>query len=249
VLNNALPQHVGIIMDGNGRWAERQGKPRVWGHKKGVDAVRRAVSLCRKLGIPSLTLFAFSSENWRRPEDEVSSLMELFLFVLQKEVKALHKNQVRLNIIGDLSKFSDKLQQNIAKAQELTQANTGLTLNVAANYGGRWDIINASQQLAKQVAAGTLAPEAITEELFAQQIQMHDQPELDLLIRTGGDIRISNFLLWQAAYAELCFIETLWPDFDDQVFADAIASFVSRERRFGCTGAQIRELAAGTEQG
>jgi undecaprenyl diphosphate synthase len=154
-----------------------------------------------------------------------------------------------LNIIGDLSKFSDKLQQNIAKAQELTQANTGLTLNVAANYGGRWDIINASQQLAKQVAAGTLAPEAITEELFAQQIQMHDQPELDLLIRTGGDIRISNFLLWQAAYAELCFIETLWPDFDDQVFADAIASFVSRERRFGCTGAQIRELAAGTEQG
>ena len=249
VLYNALPQHVGIIMDGNGRWAERQGKPRVWGHKKGVDAVRRAVSLCRKLGIPSLTLFAFSSENWRRPEDEVSSLMELFLFVLQKEVKALHKNQVRLNIIGDLSKFSDKLQQNIAKAQELTQANTGLTLNVAANYGGRWDIINASQQLAKQVAAGTLAPEAITEELFAQQIQMHDQPELDLLIRTGGDIRISNFLLWQAAYAELCFIETLWPDFDDQVFADAIASFVSRERRFGCTGAQIRELAAGTEQG
>ena len=149
VLNNALPQHVGIIMDGNGRWAERQGKPRVWGHKKGVDAVRRAVSLCRKLGIPSLTLFAFSSENWRRPEDEVSSLMELFLFVLQKEVKALHKNQVRLNIIGDLSKFSDKLQQNIAKAQELTSGNTGLTLNVAANYGGRWDIINASQQMAK----------------------------------------------------------------------------------------------------
>jgi undecaprenyl diphosphate synthase len=249
VLNNALPQHVGIIMDGNGRWAERQGKPRVWGHKKGVDAVRRAVSLCRKLGIPSLTLFAFSSENWRRPEDEVSSLMELFLFVLQKEVKALHKNQVRLNIIGDLSKFSAKLQQNIAKAQELTSANTGLTLNVAANYGGRWDIINASQQLAAQVAAGTLAPEAITEELFAKHIQMHEQPELDLLIRTGGDIRISNFLLWQAAYAELCFIETLWPDFDDQVFADAIASFVSRERRFGCTGTQIRELAAGTVQG
>lgn len=247
--NNALPQHVGIIMDGNGRWAERQGRPRVWGHKKGVDAVRRAVSLCRKLGIPSLTLFAFSSENWRRPEDEVSSLMQLFLFVLEKEVKALHKNQVRLKIIGDLSRFSDKLQKNIRQAEALTADNTGLTLNVAANYGGRWDITNAAQQLATAVAAGTLAPADITEQLLAQHIQMHEQPELDLLIRTGGDIRISNFLLWQAAYAELCFLDTLWPDFDDQVFADAIASFVSRERRFGCTGAQIRQLAAGSTEG
>jgi undecaprenyl diphosphate synthase len=247
--DNALPQHVGIIMDGNGRWAERQGRPRVWGHKKGVDAVRRAVSLCRKLGIPSLTLFAFSSENWRRPEDEVSSLMQLFLFVLEKEVKALHKNQVRLKIIGDLSRFSDKLQKNIRQAEALTADNTGLTLNVAANYGGRWDITNAAQQLATAVAAGTLAPADITEQLLAQHIQMHEQPELDLLIRTGGDIRISNFLLWQAAYAELCFLDTLWPDFDDQVFADAIASFVSRERRFGCTGAQIRQLAAGSTEG
>jgi len=246
---NALPQHVGIIMDGNGRWAERQGRPRVWGHKKGVDSVRRAVSLCRKLGIPSLTLFAFSSENWRRPEDEVSSLMQLFLFVLEKEVKSLHKNQVRLNIIGDLSRFSEKLQHNIRQAEALTANNTGLTLNVAANYGGRWDITNAAQQLATQVAAGTLAPADITEQMLAKHIQMHDQPELDLLIRTGGDIRISNFLLWQAAYAELCFLETLWPDFDDQVFADAIASFVSRERRFGCTGEQIRQLAAGSTEG
>jgi undecaprenyl diphosphate synthase len=246
---NALPQHVGIIMDGNGRWAERQGRPRVWGHKKGVDSVRRAVSLCRKLGIPSLTLFAFSSENWRRPEDEVSSLMQLFLFVLEKEVKSLHKNQVRLNIIGDLSRFSEKLQHNIRQAEALTANNTGLTLNVAANYGGRWDITNAAQQLAAQVAAGTLAPADITEQMLAKHIQMHDQPELDLLIRTGGDIRISNFLLWQAAYAELCFLETLWPDFDDQVFADAIASFVSRERRFGCTGEQIRQLAAGSTEG
>lgn len=247
--NSALPQHVGIIMDGNGRWAERQGKPRVWGHKKGVDAVRKAVSFCRKLGIPSLTLFAFSSENWRRPEDEVSSLMQLFLFVLQKEVKVLHKNQVRLNIIGDLSRFNPGLQESIAKAQALTAANTGLTLNVAANYGGRWDIANAAQQLAIQVANGTLQPSDVTEHMLSQYIQMHDQPELDLMIRTGGDIRISNFLLWQAAYAELCFLDTLWPDFDDQVFADAIASFVSRERRFGCTGAQIRELAAGSTEG
>lgn len=248
-MDQVLPRHVGIIMDGNGRWAERQGKPRVWGHKKGVDAVRRAVSFCRRLNIPSLTLFAFSSENWRRPEDEVSSLMELFMFVLQKEIKLLHKNQVRLNIIGDLSRFSAKLQQKITEAQALTAGNTGLTLNVAANYGGRWDIANAAQQLAQQVAAGTLRAEDITEQQLAAHIQMHDQPELDLLIRTGGDIRISNFLLWQAAYAELLFIDTLWPDFDDQVFADAIASFVSRERRFGCTGAQIRELAAATGQG
>jgi undecaprenyl diphosphate synthase len=247
-MNQALPKHIGIIMDGNGRWAERQGKPRVWGHKKGVDAVRRAVRFCRQLNIPSLTLFAFSSENWRRPEDEVSSLMELFMFVLQKEIKLLHKNQVRLRIVGDISRFSDKLQRKIAEAEQFTAGNTGLTLNVCANYGGRWDIANAARQLVAQVAAGTLQVDDINEQRLAEHIQMHDQPELDLLIRTGGDIRISNFLLWQAAYAELCFIDTLWPDFDEQVFAEAIASFVSRERRFGCTGAQIRELA-GVSQG
>lgn len=238
-----LPRHVGIIMDGNGRWAERQHKPRVWGHKKGVDAVRRAVSFCRKLNIPSLTLFAFSSENWRRPEDEVSSLMELFMFVLSKEIKLLHRNQVKLKIIGDTSRFSSSLQSKIAEAEALTAGNTGMTLNVCANYGGRWDIANAARQLAQQVKAGLIEPEDVTEQALSPLIQMADQPELDLLIRTGGDIRISNFLLWQAAYAELCFIDTLWPDFDEQVFADAIASFVSRERRFGCTGAQIRELA------
>ena len=145
-MDQALPQHVGIIMDGNGRWAQRQGKPRVWGHKKGVDAVRRAVSFCRRLNIPSLTLFAFSSENWRRPEDEVSSLMDLFMFVLQKEIKLMHKNQVRLKIVGDLSRFSGKLQQKIAEAEAITAGNTGMTLNIAANYGGRWDIANAAQQ-------------------------------------------------------------------------------------------------------
>lgn len=238
-----LPRHVGIIMDGNGRWAERQHKPRVWGHKKGVDAVRRAVSFCRKLNIPSLTLFAFSSENWRRPEDEVSSLMELFMFVLSKEIKLLHRNQVKLKIIGDTRRFSSSLQTKIAEAEALTAGNTGMTLNVCANYGGRWDIANAARQLAEQVKAGLIEPTDVTEQALSPLIQMAEQPELDLLIRTGGDIRISNFLLWQAAYAELCFIDTLWPDFDEQVFADAIASFVSRERRFGCTGAQIRELA------
>jgi undecaprenyl diphosphate synthase len=248
-LQNALPQHVAIIMDGNGRWAERQGKPRVWGHKKGVDAVRRAVSFCRKLGIRSLTLFAFSSENWRRPEDEVSGLMQLFLMVLQQEVKTLHKNNVRLNIIGDLSPFSDKLKQHIKEAQQLTAQNTALTLNVAANYGGRWDIVQAAQQLAQKVADGEMTAAQIDEQMLSGCMQMHDQPELDLMIRTGGDVRISNFLLWQAAYAELWFTEILWPDFDDQVFSEALATYASRERRFGCTGAQIRELAMRPTQG
>lgn len=238
-----LPQHVAIIMDGNGRWAQRQGKPRVWGHKKGVEAVRRSVSFCRELGIKSLTLFAFSSENWRRPEDEVSSLMQLFLMVLQSEVKTLHKHNVRLKIVGDISVFSDKLRQNIAKAEQLTANNTAMTLNIAANYGGRWDIVNAARNLAQQVEQGSLTSSDITEQVFSQQMQMHDQPELDLLIRTGGDVRISNFLLWQAAYAELWFTETLWPDFDQQVFSEAVAAFVNRERRYGCTGEQVRQLA------
>lgn len=239
-----LPKHVAIIMDGNGRWAERQGKPRVWGHKKGVEAVRRSVRFCRELGIHSLTLFAFSSENWRRPEDEVTTLMELFLLVLQKEVKALHKNGIRLKIVGDLSAFNAKLVASIRKAEQLTAANQAMTLNIAANYGGRWDIVNACKVLATQVQQGNLTVADINEQQFAAVIQMADQPELDLLIRTGGDLRISNFLLWQAAYAELWFTDTLWPDFDQQVFSEAIAAFINRERRFGCTGAQIRELAA-----
>lgn len=239
-----LPQHVAIIMDGNGRWAERQGKPRVWGHKKGVEAVRRSVRFCRELGIPSLTLFAFSSENWRRPEDEVTTLMELFLLVLQKEVKSLHKNGIRLKIVGDLSAFNTKLVASIRKAEQLTAANQVMTLNIAANYGGRWDIVNACKTLAAQVKNGDLTVAEINEQQFAAAVQMAEQPELDLLIRTGGDLRISNFLLWQAAYAEFWFTETLWPDFDQQVFSEAVAAFINRERRFGCTGAQIRELAA-----
>ncbi|MDP5141755.1 polyprenyl diphosphate synthase [Rheinheimera baltica] len=239
----SLPKHVAIIMDGNGRWAQRQGKPRVWGHKKGVEAVRRSVSFCRELGIESLTLFAFSSENWRRPDEEVSTLMQLFLLVLQSEVKTLHKHNVRLKVVGDLSPFSDKLRLSIDKAEQLTLNNTALTLNIAANYGGRWDMANAARNLAIQVEQGALAAEQIDEQLFAQHVQMHDQAEVDLLIRTGGDLRISNFLLWQAAYAEFWFTETLWPDFDQQVFSEALATFVNRERRFGCTGEQIRQLA------
>ncbi|WP_214000277.1 polyprenyl diphosphate synthase [Arsukibacterium sp.] len=237
-----LPRHVAIIMDGNGRWAQRQGKPRVWGHKKGAEAVRRAVSFCRQLGIQSLTLFAFSSENWRRPQAEVDTLMQLFMLVLKKEVKSLHKHNVKLRIVGDLSAFDEKLRASITAAEALTADNTAMTLNIAANYGGRWDILNAAQQLARKVQANELQPEAFSEQLLAEQMQLHDQPELDLLIRTGGDLRISNFLLWQAAYAELWFTETLWPDFDKTVFADAIAAFVNRERRFGCTGEQIQAM-------
>ncbi len=242
ISQQSLPQHIAIIMDGNGRWAQAQKKPRAYGHKKGVDAVRETVQTCRKLGVKSLTLFAFSSENWRRPEDEVSTLMELFMFVLGQEVKKLHKNNIRLNIIGDISRFSDKLQQKVADAEALTSGNTGLTLNIAANYGGQWDIANAAKALAEEVASGQRSLESITDDAISERVSLNDQPALDLLIRTGGDHRISNFLLWQAAYAELYFTKTLWPDFDESALSDAIADYVSRERRFGCTGEQIKQL-------
>jgi undecaprenyl diphosphate synthase len=244
ITQQSLPRHVAIIMDGNGRWAQAKGKPRVFGHKKGVESVRNAVKFCRQLNIESLTLFAFSSENWRRPEQEVTTLMELFMFVLTNEVKKLDKNNVKLKVIGDISRFSDKLQKSVQKAEQLTANNTGLTLNIAANYGGQWDIAQAAKQLAKQVEAGDLSADDIDENALSQYISMHEQAPLDLLIRTGGDLRISNFLLWQAAYAELYFTDTLWPDFNEQAFADAIACYVSRERRFGCTGEQIKELLA-----
>ena len=241
-----LPEHVAIIMDGNNRWATRHNLSGVAGHKAGVDAVKAAIETAVHYGIPALTLFAFSSENWRRPEDEVNTLMELFLFVLTKEVKKLHKNNVKLTIIGDLSRFSEGLRSKVDAAHKLTENNTGLCLNVAANYGGRWDVANAAKQLALQVAQGTLNAEDITEERLAQHMSMADQAEPDLLIRTGGDVRISNFLLWQVAYAELYFTETLWPDFNEAAFAEAIACYVARERRFGCTGEQIKQLLAQT---
>ncbi|ABE54843.1 Undecaprenyl pyrophosphate synthetase [Shewanella denitrificans OS217] len=240
----SLPKHVAIIMDGNGRWAQQQGKPRVMGHKAGVKAVRRAVSCASQLGIASLTLFAFSSENWRRPDKEVSLLMELFFSVLQREIKLLHKNQVRLNIIGDISRFSERLQKQIHEAQRKTADNTGLILNVAANYGGRWDILQAAQKLAQQVESGEINSSQMTEEALSAHLCMQNQSEVDLMIRTGGDCRISNFILWQAAYAELVFTDTLWPDFNEQAFRDAIALFASRQRRFGLTGSQIEEIRA-----
>jgi undecaprenyl diphosphate synthase len=240
----SLPKHVAIIMDGNGRWAQQQGKPRVMGHKAGVKAVRRAVSCASQLGVASLTLFAFSSENWRRPDKEVSLLMELFFSVLQREIKLLHKNQVRLNIIGDISRFSERLQKQIHEAQRKTADNTGLILNVAANYGGRWDILQAAQKLAQQVESGEIDSSQMTEEALSAHLCMQNQSEVDLMIRTGGDCRISNFILWQAAYAELVFTDTLWPDFNEQAFRDAIALFASRQRRFGLTGSQIEEIRA-----
>ncbi|GGP58487.1 ditrans,polycis-undecaprenyl-diphosphate synthase ((2E,6E)-farnesyl-diphosphate specific) [Shewanella algicola] len=244
VVKQSLPKHVAIIMDGNGRWAQLQGKARVFGHKAGVKAVRRAVSTASQLGIKSLTLFAFSSENWRRPDKEVSLLMELFFTVLQRELKLLDKNQVKLNIIGDTSRFSPRLQKQIAAAQEKTATNTGLILNVAANYGGRWDILQAAQKLAEKVATGEISSSQMTEDALNEHLCMQNQSEVDLMIRTGGDYRISNFVLWQAAYAELVFTDTLWPDFDEQAFRDALVIFASRQRRFGLTGSQIEEIRA-----
>jgi len=238
--SDCLPRHVAIIMDGNGRWAQRQGKMRVFGHKAGVDKVRDAVTFANELKINALTLFAFSSENWQRPQAEVTLLMELFFTVLSREVKRLDRNNVKLQIIGDTTRFSQKLQDKIADAQLRTANNTGLVLNIAANYGGRWDIAQACQIVANKVKLGELEPEQVTEQLIGQHISMAHLPELDLLIRTGGDCRISNFLLWQCAYAELYFTECLWPDFDQEEFAKAITGFVATERRYGCTGEQVQ---------
>lgn len=241
-----IPRHVAIIMDGNGRWAKQRGKGRTYGHKAGATAVRRAVAFARRNGIEALTLFAFSSENWGRPSAEVTVLMELFINVLKREVPQLNKNGVRLRVIGDTSRFSRRLQEHIAKAEAATADNTELVLNVAANYGGRWDIVNGCQILAKKVQAGEISPDEITEDTLGSVISLADVAPADLLIRTGGDMRVSNFLLWQLAYAELYFAEVLWPDFDDHAFAEAIDCFMRRERRFGLTSEQRQKMLAST---
>ncbi len=235
---SAVPKHIAIIMDGNGRWAKKRFLPRVAGHKRGVESVRQAVSACTALGVDYLTLFAFSSENWRRPQEEVSFLMELFFKVLEREVERLHDNNIRLKIIGATHRFSPSLLERVCRAQEKTAANTGLTLTVAADYGGRWDMLNAMQSLAR--ACGDMAAlHTATEADLARHLSMHYAPEPDLFIRTGGEKRISNFLLWQLAYTELHFTETLWPDFDRPALEAAIASYCQRERRFGRTSAQL----------
>lgn len=241
---NRLPRHVAIIMDGNGRWAKKKGRPRFFGHRAGVEAVRNVVKHCIERGVQVLTLFAFSSENWRRPKQEVSLLMELFMTALDREVKRLHKNNVQLRIIGDRSAFGEKLCQRIDESEALTRHNSGLTLVVAANYGGRWDVAQAAARLAQQARDGQIDPQEITPELIRGHLSLSDLPEPDLFIRTGGEQRISNFLLWQLAYTELYFTDTLWPDFDDLAFDQALESFAQRQRRFGKTGDQIaQELA------
>ena len=236
----SIPQHVAIIMDGNGRWAQSRGLPRVAGHKKGVETVISTVSTCGKKGIPYLTLFAFSSENWRRPPREVSLLLDLFVVALEQEVDKLHENNVKLKIIGDTSAFPKKLQARIDAAEQLTQQNTGLNLSIAANYGGRWDIVRAVQNLAEKVRQGELLPENITESDIGNQLCLANLPEPDLFIRSGGEQRISNYLLWQLAYTELYFTESLWPDFDSDAFDRALESYQARERRFGRTSDQVK---------
>jgi len=234
-----VPRHVAIIMDGNGRWAERRHLPRFAGHKAGVDAVKGMVEICGDKGIEVLTLFAFSSENWRRPKEEVGLLMGLFMTALEQQARKLHQNNVRLRMIGDRGAFGARLQAKMLEVEELTRANTGLILVVAVNYGGRWDIVQAARRIASRAKAGELEVSDISAEAFESALSVHDLAEPDLFIRTGGEQRISNFLLWQLAYTELYFTDTLWPDFDRRAFDGALASFARRQRRFGRTGEQV----------
>ena len=231
------PRHVAIIMDGNGRWARRRMMPRVAGHARGVESVRAVIRACIDQGVEFLTLFAFSSENWRRPADEVSFLMQLFLKSLQKEIRRMHDNDMRFRVIGDLSRFDGRLVDMIREAEALTAGNGGLNFTVAANYGGRWDILDAMSRLMAR-EPGRL--ERFTEEELAAELSMSFAPEPDLFIRTGGEKRISNFLLWQLAYTELYFTDVLWPDFDDEALGKAIGSYQARERRFGRTSEQLK---------
>ncbi|MES9870904.1 MAG: isoprenyl transferase [Sedimenticola sp.] len=234
-----LPRHVAIIMDGNGRWAQNRGLPRYAGHQAGVKSVRTSVEQCAIHGVEVLTLFAFSSENWNRPKKEVGLLMDLFMVALKKEVKRLNRNNVRLRIIGDRSAFSEALQKRIAEAENATSGNDGLLLQIAANYGGRWDITQACRKVAERISAGEIDPSQVTEDLISEALTFADQPDPDLFIRTGGEQRVSNFMLWQLAYSELFFSPVLWPDFDVEAFEDALGSFQNRQRRFGKTGEQV----------
>jgi undecaprenyl diphosphate synthase len=240
------PQHLAIVMDGNGRWAERRHRPRSFGHREGQKALRATVEYCLRGGIRALTLFAFSSENWNRPQGEVGALMQLFLRALDREVDELHGHGVRIEFIGDLSAFSPELHERMLKAMDKTRNNQALFANIAVNYGGRWDIAHAARRAAEAVTRGELAASAIDEATLAPYFSLAGQPPVDLFIRTGGELRISNFLLWQLAYAELVFIDTLWPDVDAAVLDGCIEEFARRERRFGKTSAQV---AATTGEG
>ena len=237
------PAHVAVIMDGNGRWANSQGLSRIAGHKRGVDAVKSLIKSCIEHEIPYLSIFAFSSENWNRPESEVSALMDLLGNALETQVKKLDENGVRLNLIGDLSRLDKRTQVLAANAQASTANNTKLVFNVAINYGGRWDIKCATQRLAQKVLDGELAVENITEDAINNELSTRGIPDPDLFIRTSGEYRISNFLLWQAAYSEFYFTDTLWPDFDEHAFTDALIKYTNRDRRFGNAIDQVSKTA------
>jgi undecaprenyl diphosphate synthase len=231
--DRTVPRHVAIIMDGNGRWAQQRGLPRVAGHRAGAEAVRRALQAAADHGVEVLTIYAFSSENWRRSAEEISDLTALMRFYLERELKTLEKERVRLKLIGDYSAFGPELVERLERAVERTASNDRLTLVIALNYGSRAEIAAAARKLAAKVAAGEMEVGEIDEANIETELQTRDLPELDLLIRTSGEVRLSNFLLWQAAYAELLFLDTLWPDFDEQAFADALERFAGRQRRFG----------------
>lgn len=232
-------QHIAIIMDGNGRWAARKKRPRTWGHKAGVKAVKATLTACVKAEIKHLTLFAFSSENWQRPETEVSRLMSLFLQSLEKETPELNKQGVALEFVGDLSAFSPQLQQKMNQVSQMVPEIKRLSLNIAVNYGGRWDMVEAAKKMARQYQSQQIDLETYTEKDFNDLICLAGQPPVDILIRTGGEHRLSNFLLWQSAYAELFFLDTLWPDFDETTLQEVLQDFHRRERRFGQTSEQI----------
>ncbi len=237
-----VPQHIAIIMDGNGRWAEARSQPRHAGHRAGVKSVRKTVESAAKRGVRYLTLFAFSSENWQRPQDEISRLMSLFLEALQREVDELHRNNVRLRFVGARQQLRPKLVRRIDAAEEQTKENSGLTLIVAVAYGGRWDIVNAARQLASKVAGGEMLLDDIGDEVFAEELALSGVPDPDLLIRTGGEQRISNFLLWNLAYSELYFCDCLWPDFRERELDEAMCFYGMRQRRYGHTSEQVEAV-------
>ncbi len=237
--NESFPRHIAIIMDGNGRWANKRGLPRAAGHKAGIKTLREIVKYCAAENVQALTVYAFSSENWRRPEKEVGILMELFVIALKDEIKELHQNQVNIRFIGDISRFPSKLQKSINSAIALTSENTGLKLRVAANYGGQWDITQASKKIATAVQAGEIVIADIDEELFASHLSMAELPDPDLFIRTGGEQRISNYLLWQLAYTEMYFTDIFWPDFSPEKLHEACAWYSGRQRRFGRISEQL----------
>jgi undecaprenyl diphosphate synthase len=230
---NKIPQHIAIIMDGNGRWAKKKRLPRSAGHRAGLEVAKKTIRLCAERGIKALTLFAFSSENWSRPSGEVTDLMGLFLKALQQDINELHKNNIQFRIIGDSSQLSNRLKNAILEAEKLTQHNTGLQLIVAINYGGRWDIVQATQHIGEKILEGQIKPAEIDESILSASLSTNNIPDPDLFIRTSGELRISNFLLWQMAYTELFFTNVFWPEFDESIFETALAFYDSRKRRFG----------------